>query len=111
MELARRAIEAAGEKQASDILLLDTRRVCSFADYFIILTGESGRQLDAIAEEIRRSLKESGIYPLHTEGTPGSGWLLLDYNDVIVHIFSPEERGTYALDQLWADASTVLRIQ
>ncbi|MFH0847346.1 MAG: ribosome silencing factor [Chloroflexota bacterium] len=111
LEVAHRAIEAASEKLASDILLLDTRGVCGFADYFVILTGESERQLDAIAEEIGHSLKGSGVYPLHIEGTPGSGWLLLDYNDVVIHIFSPEERQSYALDQLWANAPTVLRIQ
>ena len=111
IELAKMAITAAEEKQASDILLLDTRGVCSFADYFVILTGESERQLDAITEEIRQKLKAEGERPLHIEGTSGSGWVLMDYGDVVVHIFSSEDRDNYALDDLWSNASPVLRIQ
>lgn len=104
-------MEEAAEKQASDVLLLDTQRVCSFTDYFVILTGESERQLEAIAGEIKQGLKEVGVRPLHTEGTAGSGWILMDYGDVVIHIFSPEERRNYALDEFWHQASPVLRIQ
>jgi len=75
------------------------------------LTGESERQLDAITEEIKQKLKGEGMRPLHIEGTSDSGWVLIDYGDVVVHIFSPEERENYALDDLWSNASPVLRIQ
>lgn len=85
--------------------------MCSFTDYFVILTGESERQLDAITEEIKQKLKGEGVRPLHTEGTSDSGWVLMDYGDVVVHIFSPEDRENYALDDLWSNASPVLRIQ
>lgn len=111
IEVARRAVDAAGEKQASDIVLLDTRKVCSFADYFVICTGESERQLRAIYEEVEYSLQKEGVLPIHHEGTVDSGWLLLDYGDVIVHIFSTSEREFYQLDRFWGQADLVLRIQ
>jgi len=111
IEVARRAVDAAGERQAGDIVLLDTRKVCSFADYFVICNGESERQIRAIFEEVEHSLKKEGILPIHHEGTVDSGWLLLDYGDVIVHIFSISEREFYQLDRLWGQADLVLRIQ
>lgn len=111
LEIARKAAEAASEKQASDIVLLDIREVCGFADYFLICSGETERQIRAIYEEIERVLKEEGVTPHHTEGTPDSGWLLLDFSDIIVHIFAPFEREYYQLDELWSAATPVVRIQ
>ena len=104
-------MEAASDKQASDIVLLDARSVCSFADYFVICTGDAERQLRAIYDEVEHTLKKEGILPNHQEGTIDSGWLLLDYVDVIVHIFATFEREYYQLDALWSDANLVLRIQ
>jgi ribosome-associated protein len=104
-------VEAAGNKQASDIILLDTSAVCSFADYFLICSGESSRQINAIIDEIRHVLKKEGILPHHYEGTQDSGWFLLDFGDITVHVFSPEERERYQLEELWSNARTVLRIQ
>lgn len=97
--------------QAGDIALLDTRKVCSFADYFVICTGETQRQIRAIREEVEHTLKREGVLPIHHEGTVDSGWLLIDYGDVIVHIFAAEEREYYQLDKLWSQANLVLRIQ
>ena len=111
LDIAHRIIEIASDKQARDILLLDTRGICSVADYFIILSGESSKQLQAIYEEIGHVLKEIGILPQHREGTVDSGWLLLDYGDIIVHIFAPYEREYYKLDELWSLAKPVVRIQ
>ena len=91
--------------------MLDVRGICSFADYFVICNGESSRQLSTIYEEIEHVLKEDGILPNHREGTLDSGWLLLDFGDVIVHIFSPVEREYYQLDELWSEAIPVVRIQ
>jgi ribosome-associated protein len=85
--------------------------VCSFADYFVMASGESQRQLKAIAEEVVHSLKQVGEMPLHREGSNDSGWILLDYGDVIVHIFAEEERTLYQLDDLWKETKPVLRIQ
>ncbi len=92
-------------------MLLDTRGICSFADYFVMCSAESGRQINAIHDEIMHSLKREGVLPHHREGTVDSGWLLLDYGDVIVHIFAPAERDYYQLDQFWQQASPVVRIQ
>jgi ribosome-associated protein len=104
-------VDAASEKQASDIVLLDTSKVCSFADYFVICTGETDRQVRAIYEEIEHSLKKAGASPAHHEGSLDSGWLVLDYGDVIVHIFSTREREFYRLEKLWGQADLVLHMQ
>ncbi len=92
-------------------MLLDARTVCSFADYFVICSGETERQIRAISEEIEHTLKKEGVLPNHHEGTVDSGWLLLDYGDVIVHTFATLEREYYQLDKLWSKANLVLRIQ
>ena len=104
-------MEAAADKQASDIVLLDTRVVSGFADYFVICSGDTVRQIEAIRDEVGHVLKREGILPHHHEGSIDSGWLLLDYGDVIVHIFAPLEREYYQLDRLWSQASTLVRIQ
>ncbi len=104
-------VEAAGDKQAADIVLLDAREVCSFADYFVMCSGETNRQLKAIYDEVEHALKKEGILPHHHEGTVDSGWLLLDFGDVIVHIFATFERDYYQLDKLWSQATTVIRMQ
>ncbi len=91
--------------------MLDVRGVSSFADYFVICNGETGRQLKAIDEEVEYALKKEGISLHHREGTLDSGWLLLDFSDIIVHIFAPLEREYYRLDELWSQAIPVVRIQ
>ena len=101
----------ASEKQAGNIVLLDVRGLCSFADYFVICAGESTRQIGTISDEIEKVLKKDGVLPHHHEGTLDSGWLLLDYSDVIVHIFGAAERDYYKLDELWHEARVVLKIQ
>ena len=111
VEVARKVVKAAGDKQAIDILLLDTQEVCSFADYFVICSGDSDRQIEAIHDEIKQTLKREGILPHHSEGGVSSGWLLLDFGDVIVHIFSPFEREYYQLEKLWSQARLIVRIQ
>jgi len=92
-------------------VLLDARNVCNFADYFVICAGDSERQIRTIYDEIEHSLKREGVLPHHHEGTIDSGWLLLDYGDVIVHVFGAFEREYYQLDELWSEAKPVLRIQ
>ena len=111
IEVARKAVEVASDKQAKDIMLLDVRKVCSFADYFVICSGDSERQIKTIYDEVGHILKKEGILPLHHEGTIDSGWLLLDFGDVIVHIFAALEREYYQLDELWERATPVVRIQ
>ena len=104
-------VEIASDKQAADIVLLDVRDIVSFTDYFVICSGQSQRQINAIYDEVVHSLKKEGMLPRHREGTVASGWLLLDYGDVVVHIFAPTERDYYQLDELWHRANTVVRIQ
>lgn len=91
--------------------MLDTRQICSFADYFVVCSGDSDRQIDAIREEIRKVLKEEGVLLHHIEGTSDSGWILIDAGGVIIHIFSPRQRDYYRLDDLWGEAPLVIRIQ
>ena len=110
-ELAHKTAELASSKQASDIVLLDVTDIASFADYFLILTADSTRQMNAIREDIVKSLAEVSIRLDHQEGTADSGWILLDYGDVIIHIFAPEERQTYRLESLWSQGIPVIRFQ
>jgi len=109
-EVARIAIEVASEKQAEDIIMLDIRQLTDFADYFVIMSAESRRQLEALREDIVKALKDSGVSLHHSEGTAQAGWILLDYSDVIIHLFGTEERAYYRLDQLWSGAAQVVRI-
>jgi len=111
IKIAHKAVEIASDKQATDIILLDVRDIVSFADYFVICSGESGRQISAVYDEILHSLKKENVMPRHREGTVASGWLLLDYDTVVIHIFAPAERQYYQLDELWSQAKTVVRVQ
>lgn len=111
VEIARAAAELAADKQAEDIVVLDIRKVCSFADYFVICNGTNQRQLQAILEDVEKVMEEKGAPVLKQEGTPDSGWVLIDFGPVIMHLFSPVEREYYALDRLWRDGVEVLRFQ
>ncbi len=105
-------MDLASDKQASDILLLDIRGVSLIADYFVICSAGSERQTTAILKELDETLlEEFRRKPLHRDGTADSGWVLLDYGDVIVHIFSPARRAYYNLEQLWGSATPVVRLQ
>ena len=110
-EIAKRVVDIAEEKQASDILILDLREVSHMTDFFVIMTAESRRQMEALAENIVRSIKKSKKDLHHREGEADSGWLLLDYGDVIVHVFAPKERQYYRLEEFWSDSKEVVRIQ
>jgi ribosome-associated protein len=112
LSLARRIVDLASDKQASDIVLLDIRGVSLIADYFVICTVGSERQAAAILKDLgEKLLEEFGRKPLHTEGKPDSGWVLLDFGDVIVHVFSPAQRRFYNLEQLWSAATPIVRVQ
>jgi ribosome-associated protein len=113
LELANYITEIIVDKQGEDILLLDIQEIAAFADYFIICSGSSRRQLDALKGAISEELKkvDERILPKNVEGDPDSGWILMDYNGVIVHIFDPEVRSFYRLEELWMNARIVARIQ
>jgi ribosome-associated protein len=101
------ALEAADAKGAEDPLALDVREVASFADTFLILTGRSDRQVRAIADGVEEALVLRGEKPLGSEGQQVGRWVLLDFGDLIVHVFQREVRDDYALDRLWADAAVI----
>jgi ribosome-associated protein len=111
-ELAHLLVDKLEEHQAADIVMLDLREITPLADYFVICTAESERQAKALQEILREELKnEHKTRPLSTEGEPASGWTLLDYNSVVVHIFSTQTRAYYRLEELWKAAPVVLKIQ
>jgi ribosome-associated protein len=111
LELARRVVDLAADKKASDIVLLGVGELTTLADYFVICSGGSERQLGAIADGITEGLRGEGHRPIGREGGPGAHWLLLDYGSVIVHVLAPPERDYYQLEKLWSDAPTLLRVQ
>jgi ribosome-associated protein len=110
--LARKIVDIAADRQASDILMLDLRPISVLADFFVICSGTSERQIEALEREIVDRLgRDERVRPRQREGNAASGWVLLDYGDVVVHIFSPQQREFYHLEELWAAAPTVVRLQ
>ncbi len=91
--------------------MLDTRPISSIADYFVIATVDSERQAKAIIDEIEKQMKAHEVRPLGIDGDAGSGWVLMDYGDVVVHIFDPGTRDYYQLEELWDKAPTIVHIQ
>jgi ribosome-associated protein len=104
-----RAIEAAEDKKASDLVVLDLRNAAAFTDYFVICSGTNARQIRAIADAIMQALAADGARPAHVEGYDRSEWVLLDYFDFIVHVFAPETRVFYGLERLWGNAERIER--
>ncbi|MBN1940454.1 MAG: ribosome silencing factor [Candidatus Aminicenantes bacterium] len=103
----RTAIQAAQEKKAENIVVLDLRSAASFTEYFLLLTGMNSRQTAALAEAIERDLKAVSLRPIGKEGAVRGEWILMDYGWLIVHIFSPAARDYYALEKLWGDAPSL----
>ncbi len=106
-ERALRIAEAAEDRRAENLTVLDMRGLMTICDYFVICNGRSRLHVDAIAEEIDEQMSELGIEPRHTEGIPDSTWVILDYLDVVVHVFEPQARSFYNLEGLWGDAARV----
>jgi ribosome-associated protein len=104
LKAAQLAADAALDKKAEDVRLVDLRSRSSYADFLVVCSGQSDRQLDAIAESVEKALKDSGERMIGSEGRQGGRWLLLDFGDVVVHVFHQEERPHYDLEGLWADA-------
>ena len=115
VELAPRAmadvvVDAASDKKAEDILVLNVSEVTTIADLFVICSARGERQAQAIADGIVEKAKDAGQQPFGVEGYSGGRWILIDLSDVVVHVFVPEERELYRLERLWGDAPVVLRI-
>jgi ribosome-associated protein len=100
----RAAVEATRDKKALEIVVLDLRGLASFTDYFLICAGTSRRQIETIADEVREKLGKAKRKPTHLEGYPRGDWILMDYVDFVVHIFTPQSRAYYDLERLWGDA-------
>ena len=111
LDVARLVVELAEDKKAADIVLLEIAPFTTVADYLVICSGGSERQLDAIADAVTAGLKHAGLPIVGREGEPASHWVLIDAGAVIVHVFAPPEREYYALEKLWADAKTVIQVQ
>lgn len=108
-QLANAAVDILSDRKALDIALIDISRTASFADFFVIATAQSPLQFDALQEQLREGLKQSGAGLRHTEGSAGGGWVLMDFGDLIVHIFTADRRAHYRLEDLWGRTSPVVR--
>lgn len=110
IELAQLAAQAAEEKKAQRVVILDIRGLSVIADYFVICHGNSQTQVQAIADEVKKRLEEAGVVIRGVEGRNEARWVLIDLGDVVVHIFHKDERDFYDLERLWGDAEEV-RVQ
>ena len=104
---AQRAARAALDKKAVDLTVLDVQHVSTVTDFFLVCSGRSAPHVKTIADAIRDELKTDGVRPLHAEGQAESGWVLLDYGDVLMHVFLEDTRAYYALERLWGDAPSL----
>jgi ribosome-associated protein len=107
LEQARRIAALAQEKLAEDLVILDMRPECSFTDYFVIATGRNPRQTAAIWDEVHTQLKQQKLLPTSVDGVREGTWIIADYIDVVLHVFTPEAREYYKLEDLWSDVPAV----
>jgi ribosome-associated protein len=102
-----RAVRAALDKKASNVVVLDLRHTPAFTDYFILCSGQNQRQVKAIADAVEESLQQVRIRPAHVEGYDRADWILMDFFNFIVHVFTPQTREFYSLERLWGDAERI----
>jgi ribosome-associated protein len=111
LELARTIVGSLEARKGEDILLLDIQRIASFTDYFVLCTGTSDRMLDALAESTLDTVRKTHRKRGTKEGEAREGWVVVDYGDVVVHLFSPDQREHYDLEDLWREGKVLLRLQ
>lgn len=112
IELARLMLDFISDVKGEDIVIIDLREVTPIADYFVICSAASDRQLKAILEKVVDGVREqTRVKPLHREGQAESGWVLLDYGEVVLHAFTPEQRSYYDLESFWREGKTIVRMQ
>lgn len=104
-------MNALEEKKGEDILLLDLKDIASFTDYFVLCNGTSDRMLDALADTVLESMRGQHKKKGRKEGESRDGWLVVDYGDVVLHLFSPDRRDYYQLEELWSEGKVLLRLQ
>jgi ribosome-associated protein len=102
-----KAVRAALEKKAADVVVLDLRGTPAFTDFFILCSGQSQRQVKAIADGVEEALRAAKLRPAHVEGYERAEWVLMDYFTFIVHVFTPQTRAFYSLERLWGDAERI----
>jgi len=107
LDIVQAAVQAAEDKKAQEIVVLKLAEITSFTDYFIICSGTSSRQVQAIADAVTEQLKKRGVRPLQIEGFANAEWILIDYGPFVVHVFSATSRRFYDLERLWRDAERV----
>jgi ribosome-associated protein len=110
LEAAKLCAEAAGNKKAFDILILDLRSLTYITDYFVICSASNTTQVGAISDGIGEALAKAGVRPSHVEGEAGANWVLMDYGDIVVHIFDEQTRIYYSLEKLWGDAPRIAAV-
>jgi ribosome-associated protein len=103
----QKVARAALAKKATDVVILDLRKVTEFTDYFVLASAANQRQLLAVADAVMEALREQGLRPSHIEGYPKQEWILLDYGDFVFHVFTPRMRAFYDLERLWGGASRI----
>jgi len=108
---AHLAVDVASDRQATDIVLLDVHAISGFTDFMVIMSVNSVRQLDAVADTLIEEIEKAGLTIHHREGKPDSGWVLVDFGDLVLHVFSEEQREHYRLEQVWALGKQVVRVQ
>lgn len=112
IDLAHLLVDTIVDRKGSDILLLDIREQAVFADYFLLCNGENERQLKTLLSKVTENAKQDAhVQPLGIEGDANSGWVLIDFGDLVVHLFSPEKRNYYRLEDIWDNAHVVMRVQ
>ncbi|MDD5370102.1 MAG: ribosome silencing factor [Anaerolineaceae bacterium] len=111
MELARTIVNALEEKKGEDIILIDIQEVAFFADYFVLCSGTSDRMLNSLADATVEQVKKQYTINGRIEGRPDEGWVVVDFGDVVVHLFAPEQRDYYNLEELWETGKILLRLQ
>jgi ribosome-associated protein len=109
-ELARAIVNVLEEKKGESIILVDIHEIATFTDYFVICNGTSDRMLDSLSREVLEKINIDFDIKAKIEGLPGDGWLVMDYGDVVVHLFSPDQRDYYHLEQLWDKGKVLLRV-
>jgi ribosome-associated protein len=111
LELAHTVVDALEQKKGEDILLLDLQKVAMFTDYFVICSGTSDRMLDALAKGVEETVQEKHNIKGRAQGQSSGGWVIVDFGYVIVHLFAPETRDYYSLEELWKEGKVLLRLQ
>jgi len=111
LELARTVVKSLEDKKGEDIILLDIKEIASFTDYFVICTGSSHRMVQALIKDVKEDVRVKHNLKTKVEGASIDGWMLADFGNVIVHVFSPQQRDYYALEELWAEGTTLLHLQ